>query len=142
MRISARNVIKGTITNIEDGAVNCIVSIEVGGATLISSITMEAIRDLKLEVGMPAYAIVKASHVMFASGTEPIANLSARNQLVGQVSTIRAGAVNGRVSLELEDGNIITGSITNAAIKDLGLEVGSPAVAIMKSSDIMIGIDD
>ena len=142
MRISARNILKGTIVDVKDGAVSGIVTIEAGGAKLTSDITMEAIRDLRLAPGVPAYAIVKASHVVFAAGTAPLEGFSARNQLAGTVSTIRPGAVNGRVSLELPDGNIVTGSITNDAIKELGLQVGSPAIAIMKSTDVMIGVDD
>ena len=46
MRISARNVLKGTITDVEIGAVSGVVSIKVGETALISIITMEAIHDL------------------------------------------------------------------------------------------------
>ena len=67
--------------------------------------------------------------------------ISARNQLAGTVSTIKKGAVNGHVALELADGNIITGSITNASIDDLGLEVGAPAIAIVKSTDVIVGVE-
>lgn len=142
MRISARNILKGTIVEVKDGAVSGVVTIEAGGTLLTSDITMEAIHDLRLAPGMPAYAVVKASHVAFAAGDKPIEGISARNQLVGTVSTIRPGAVNGRISLALPDGGIITGSITNDAIKELGLEVGSPAVAIVKATDVMIGVDE
>ena len=140
MRISARNVLKGTITDIEIGAVSGIVSITVG-ETPLTSITMEAIRDLGLEKGMPAYAVIKASHVMFARGDEPVDNLSARNQLVGTVTTVRPGKTDGRVSLTLPDGNVITGSVFNDMIGELGLEVGNKAIAIVKSTDLMIGVD-
>ena len=141
MRISARNILKGTITAVKDGAVNGIVSIQVGGTTLASDISMEAIHDLGLAPGAPAYAIVKASHVMFASGDKPLSTISARNQLTGTVTTVRAGSVNGRVSITLDDGNVITGSITNESISSLGLEVGERAIAIVKSTDLMIGVD-
>ncbi len=102
---------------------------------------MEAIHDLGLKKGMPAYAVIKASHVMFARGDEPLNNLSARNQLVGTVTTVRPGKTDGRVSLTLADGNIITGSVFNDMIGELGLEVGNKAVAIVKSTDLMIGVD-
>ena len=68
MRISARNVLKGTITDVEIGAVSGVVSIKVGETALTSIITMEAIHDLGLKKGMTAYAVIKASHVMFARG--------------------------------------------------------------------------
>lgn len=64
MKLSARNQLKGTVVSIEEGAVNGIVTIDLGGARIKSVITMESIRDLGLEVGKEAYAVVKASNVM------------------------------------------------------------------------------
>ena len=65
MKLSARNQLKGTIVEIQDGAVNGIVKIDLGGGIVISSvITMSSIRELGLKVGGAAYAIIKASNVM------------------------------------------------------------------------------
>ena len=64
MKLSARNQLKGTIAKIEEGAVNGIVTIDLGGASIKSVITMESIRELGLEEGKEAYAVVKASNVM------------------------------------------------------------------------------
>lgn len=67
MKISARNQFKGTIVEIQEGAVNGIVKIDIGGGNIISStISMNAIEDLGLKVGSPAYAVVKATAVMVA----------------------------------------------------------------------------
>ena len=67
MKISARNQLKGTILSIDAGAVNGIVRIDIGGGNVISStISMDAIKELGLEVGKEAYAVVKASSVMVA----------------------------------------------------------------------------
>ena len=142
MRISARNQLKGVISAVKNGAVNGIVVIELGESSVSADITMESIKDLGIAEGKEAIAIIKASNVMFAAGSERIAGISARNQLVGTVSTIRKGAVNGHVALELADGNVITGSITNASIDDLGLEVGSPAVAIVTPPHLLGGVEN
>ncbi|MDO5131526.1 MAG: TOBE domain-containing protein [Eubacteriales bacterium] len=65
MKLSARNQLKGTIINIDEGAVNGIVKIDIGGGNVISStISMNAIRELELEVGKTAYAVIKATSVM------------------------------------------------------------------------------
>lgn len=65
MKISARNQLKGKITAIEKGAVNAIVKIDIGGGNHISAtISLEAVKELGLEVGKSAYAIVKATSVM------------------------------------------------------------------------------
>ncbi|HHT44147.1 MAG TPA: TOBE domain-containing protein [Fastidiosipila sp.] len=67
MKLSARNQLKGKVIKIEEGAVNGIVVLELeGGEKVVSTITMNAIADLKLEVGKTAYAVVKASNVMVA----------------------------------------------------------------------------
>lgn len=65
MKLSARNQLKGTIVSIEEGAVNAIVKLEIGGGAIVtSSITMNAVRELDLKVGKTAYAVIKASSVM------------------------------------------------------------------------------
>ncbi|MBR3629111.1 MAG: TOBE domain-containing protein [Oscillospiraceae bacterium] len=65
MKLSARNQFKGTVVDIQDGAVNGIVKIDIGGGNIISSvITMASIRELGLKIGGTVYAVIKASNVM------------------------------------------------------------------------------
>jgi molybdopterin-binding protein len=65
MKISARNVLKGTVKKIVQGAVNCEVTIELpGGAEVVSIITRSSVESLELAEGVEAYAIIKASNVM------------------------------------------------------------------------------
>ena len=65
MKISARNQFKGTILSIEEGAVNGIVRIDIGGGNVVTStISMGSIRELGLQVGGTAYAVIKATSVM------------------------------------------------------------------------------
>jgi molybdopterin-binding protein len=65
MKLSARNSIPGTVRNIEMGAVNAAVTLEVApGITIVSIITMDAVKSLGLQQGSKAYAVIKASSVM------------------------------------------------------------------------------
>ena len=65
MKLSARNQFKGIITDIQEGAVNGIVKIDIGGGNVVSAtISMNAIKELGLAVGKEAYAVVKATSVM------------------------------------------------------------------------------
>ena len=140
MKISARNQIEGTVKSVKEGAVNAVVTICRGNHNPIKAdITMEAVKDLGLEEGKECYAVVKATNVMFA--TEKLAGLSARNQIEGTVVAVEEGAVNGHVAIEDADGVRICGSITNAAIEELGLAEGGKAVAIVKATDVMVAID-
>lgn len=64
MRLSARNMIPGTVVDITKGAVTSHVRLDIGGAVVTSSITNEAVTELGLKIGDKAYAVVKASDVM------------------------------------------------------------------------------
>jgi len=67
MKISARNILKGTVKEVTKGATTSHVVIDIGGGVLVtSSITNAAVDDLKLAAGKPAYAVIKASDVMVA----------------------------------------------------------------------------
>jgi molybdopterin-binding protein len=67
--------------------------------------------------------------------------LSARNILAGTVTGLVKGATTAHVRLELPGGAIVTASITNEAVDELGLAVGQTAHAVIKSSDVMIAVD-
>jgi len=66
MKLSARNQIKGTIKTVTKGQTTSLVQIEVNGTIITASITNQAVDDLKLKPGQPAYAVIKASDVMIA----------------------------------------------------------------------------
>jgi molybdopterin-binding protein len=67
MKLSARNVLKGKVTQVTKGQTTAHVKIEVaGGAIVTASITNEAVDELKLKAGETAYAVIKASDVMIA----------------------------------------------------------------------------
>ncbi|MBB2201081.1 TOBE domain-containing protein [Gluconacetobacter tumulisoli] len=65
--------------------------------------------------------------------------LSARNQITGTIVVVEKGQTTGRVQIDVGCGILITSSITNEAIDDLGLKAGDAAIAVIKASDVMIG---
>jgi molybdopterin-binding protein len=67
--------------------------------------------------------------------------LSARNILKGKVVTIKPGAINTEVILELPGGAQIVSVITKESAENLGLAVGKTAYAVIKASSVMIGAD-
>jgi molybdopterin-binding protein len=67
MKLSARNVILGTVKKVTRGAVNCEVILALpDGTEIVSIITNTSAQSLGLEEGKPAYAVIKASNVMIA----------------------------------------------------------------------------
>jgi molybdopterin-binding protein len=66
--------------------------------------------------------------------------ISARNQIPGKVVKVTKGATTSHVRIDIGGGIIITASITNEAVDDLRLKSGSAATAIIKASDVMVGV--
>ncbi len=67
--------------------------------------------------------------------------LSARNILKGKVIKIVHGAVNSEVTIELSGGAQLVSIITNTSVENLGLKEGKDAYAIIKASNVMVGVD-
>jgi molybdopterin-binding protein len=67
--------------------------------------------------------------------------LSARNALKGTVISVIPGATTTHVKLAIGGGMIVTSAITNESATELGLKPGVAAVAIIKSSDVIIGVE-
>ena len=64
--------------------------------------------------------------------------LSARNQLKGKHVEVRKGTTTAHVRIDIGNGVIITSSITNEAVDDLGLATGDEATAVIKASDVIV----
>lgn len=140
LKISARNQLAGTVSEVKKGAVNGVVTIDLGCTKIKADITCEAIDELGLAEGVKATAVIKASNVLFAIGADKLA-ISARNQFRGTVSKVAKGAVNGHVALTTPCGQVISGSITNEAIDELGLAEGVEAIALVKSTDVLVAVE-
>nr|WP_298794058.1 molybdopterin-binding protein [uncultured Acetobacter sp.] len=67
--------------------------------------------------------------------------ISARNQITGKIVAIQPGATTSHISLELPGGTVMMAAITNEAVADLDLKIGQQATALIKASDVMIGVE-
>ena len=65
--------------------------------------------------------------------------LSARNQLKGTIVELTKGATTSHVRIDVGLSIIVTSSITNEAVVELGLKAGDDVWAIIKASDVMVG---
>jgi molybdopterin-binding protein len=72
------------------------------------------------------------------SKEDKVMKLSARNQIKGKVVEVRKGATTAHVRIDIGNGVVITSSITNEAVDDLGVRVGDDAIAVIKASDVMV----
>lgn len=67
--------------------------------------------------------------------------LSTRNQLPGTVVSITLGEAMAVVRIKLDSGTEITSSITRDAVEDLGLAEGSAVTALIKSTEVALGVE-
>jgi molybdopterin-binding protein len=67
--------------------------------------------------------------------------ISARNQLKGKIVAIDHGVTTSHVKIDIGGGSIITSAITRTSVEELKLDVGKQVYAIVKASDVMVGID-
>ena len=66
--------------------------------------------------------------------------LSARNQIAGTIKTVKPSATTTHVTIEVSPTVTIMASITNEASDELGLKPGMQATAVIKASDVMVGV--
>lgn len=140
MNVSARNVFKGKITGLVDGAVNAEVELSTAsGDKIVAIVTEGSVKSLDLAVGKEAVAYVKAPWVMVLTGDANV-RFSARNQFPGTVASVSKGAVNTEVAIELPGGTVVYAVITNEAVLELGLKPGVAATALIKASHVVLGV--
>lgn len=141
MKLSARNVFPGTVTQVTKGAVNAEVHLDLAsGDKIFSIITNGSVDALGLKPGKSASAIIKASWIILGKDLHS-AKLSARNILCGTVAKLTKGAVNSEVSLKLTGGTILTAIVTEESADALGLKEGEHACAAIKASSVILGVE-
>jgi molybdopterin-binding protein len=69
-----------------------------------------------------------------------IMRISARNQIKGTVVEVKKGATTSHVRVDI-GGTVMTSSITNESVDDLGIKVGGKVIVVVKASDVMIAVD-
>jgi molybdopterin-binding protein len=67
--------------------------------------------------------------------------LSARNVLKGTIVEVKKGQTTSHVRIDIGAGNVVTASITNESVDDLGLQKGKTAYAVVKATSVMVAVD-
>lgn len=149
LRTSARNVLAGTVSALDHGAVACTVTLALsGGAALRAVITRESVAELGLFPGRPAIALVKAPFVRLAAAgpaaeltTAPPAEPAAENCLSGRVIRIDPDEPAGVAEVILDIG----GAKTLAAVAPLAeagrFRPGQPLTAVIDPGHVILAVD-
>jgi molybdopterin-binding protein len=83
----------------------------------------------------------RGGYIFSAPANQPLEvgmKLSARNQIPGKVVAVQKGQTTAHVRIDIGGGVIVTSSITNEAVDELGLKIGDEAIAVIKASDVMV----
>lgn len=140
LKTTARNQFTGTVTAMRSGAVNDEVELTLpGGTRLVAIVTRESVDALGLRIQQPAMALIQAANVVLATDIGQ-AKLSTRNQLRGTVRSVRPGAVNAEVTLEIDSGVRIVAIVTETSVAELALAPGVRAVALVKAPDVVLAV--
>jgi len=140
MRSSARNALRGTVTQLITGGVNTEVILSVSESSeIVAVVTNRSIETLGLEIGKQAFAMIKASFVILAH--DEGVKTSARNQIRGTIKAIETGSINDEVTLDIGDGKTLAAVITRQSTDNLEFRVGDKACALIKASHVILGVD-
>jgi molybdate transport system regulatory protein len=140
MKTSARNQFFGQVKAVLKGPVSAEVILDLGaGDEIVAVITNESLDTLALKPGSDAFALVKAPWVI-VTREEGASKTSARNRLCGVVVRCQLGTVNGEVVIELAGGKTVAAVLTSESIRELGLEEGVRACALIKASHVILAV--
>jgi molybdate transport system regulatory protein len=141
MRTSARNMLRGKVLSVADGAVNAEVILDIGnGLTVTAIVTRESVVELDLAPGREALALIKASFVILVAGAGEVRS-SARNRYVGTVIEHQPGAVSDEIALDIGGGKTIVATVTHESGESLGFRLGDKAQALIKASHVILAVD-
>lgn len=140
MKTSARNQYAGIVVSILQGPVNDEITMMVNGRLMLTaSITHGSGRELGLEIGMKAFALIKASAV----GLQLQAGSAAApgpNRFPGVVQKLIAGQQRSELALALEGGPGLICTLENAVVSRLGLATGVAVLATVEPSNVILGV--
>jgi molybdopterin-binding protein len=92
---------------------------------------------------VPAFSFSSAVRGMLRArhNVRTAMRISARNQIKGTVVEVKKGATTSHVRVDIGGGQIMTSSITNEAVDDLGIKAKGHVTVVVKASDVMIAVD-
>lgn len=145
MNLSARNQFKGTVTKLNTGDILSQVLVDIGcGNSMSSVITTTSVKEFGIKIGSKVKTVVKSSDVMVMTDngdnnkSSSDMKLSARNQFKGTVIKIKLGDVNSQLLIDTGCGNLVSSVITTDSVRELGINIGSRVIAVIKATVVMI----
>lgn len=139
LHFSAENQLLGTICHITTGAVNNEVHLKLGcGQKLVAIVTRHSCEQMELAEGVEAIAMIQASAIIVALANNNL-QISARNQLYGQIRDIKLGVVNNVITASLGDQLTLCATITRTSTENIQFKIGDKIIMLIKAPNIVLG---
>jgi len=139
MQLSIRNRFPATVEAVTSGPAMTAVSVRLdGGQRITAAITSEAAEDLGLHADQAVEILIKSTEISVALDT--VGRVSIRNLLPGTITAVNHGEAMSTVKIAIAGDDMLTAAITRESADDLGLEPGTTVTAMIKSTDVAVGV--
>ena len=139
MRLSIRNRLAATVQAVTTGpTMTTVVARLAGGQRVTAAITSDAADDLDLQRGQAVEVLIKSTEVSVA--LDDVGRMSIRNLFPGIVAAVDHGEVMTTVKIEIAGDDLLTAAITRESAEELGLQPGVAVTAMIKSTDVAVGV--
>ncbi len=136
IKSSADNSFNGKVLSINEGAVYSIVEIDGLSFKIYASISKSSIERMGLLNGDTVTALINSNQLVLS--IDESIQLSCRNKFTGKVNSVKKGAVNSEVFINLDNSNKLCVMVTNESIDSMNITYGSRVSAFCKASSVLI----
>lgn len=136
IKSSADNAFNGKVLSIAEGAVYSAVEIDCVSFKIYASISKSSAERMLLTAGDAVTALINSNQLILSLDED--IHLSCRNKFTGTVNSVKKGAVNSEVFIDLDNSNKLCVMVTNESIDSMNIAYGSKVSAFCKASSVLI----
>lgn len=136
IKSSADNAFNGKISNIMDGSVYSMVEVDCSSFKIYASISKSSIERMGLALNDTVTALINSNQPVLSLDSN--IQLSCRNKFTGKINTIKKGAVNSEVFIDLDNNNKLCVMVTNESADNMKLSYGNKISACCKASGVLL----
>jgi molybdopterin-binding protein len=141
-RTSVRNQLLGTVVSIKPRMYHGEVTLRLkGGEQLLAILTLESIKKLGLAEGSEAHILIRASHLIIVKVGAKL-KFSAANHLCGTVVGFNQSRLSTEIVLQLKGGDMLKTVVPQAAIEDLGIQIGETVCGVLKATNVILATEE
>ncbi len=140
IKTSATNQLFGTITGIEEGAVNAQVTVKLkGGEQVVATIALTDLSEFNLSIDSYVILLINDPEIILVTESEHY-QYASRNSLGGKVIRLQKDGIDAEVVIQLPSGDSLVAIITQASEESMGLALDTQVIALFNSNSVMLAV--